>query len=195
MESMSGWEVCGEADNGRAAIEMVGQLKPDIVIMDVTMPELNGLEATRIIKRDYPDTEVLVCSGHESEDMIRQVFEAGARSYIVKTEEQHVFESALRCLANHKSYFTPFVGEVLFNKFLNPKKAGEETPEVGRLTARERQIVQLLAEGKSNKEVGEVLGISVKTAETHRASSMRKLQLKSFSELVRYAIRNHLIAA
>jgi DNA-binding NarL/FixJ family response regulator len=194
VELQPGWSVCGEAATGREAVEMVERLRPEIVVMDVQMPELNGLEATRQIKKLVPETEILMFTGLETEELVRQVFEAGARSYILKTDGKDQLEAALRALAAHKPYFTTQVGEVLFAKFLTDKKSGEDTGD-GRLTEREREIIQLLAEGSSNKEVADVLGISVKTAETHRASIMRKLKFESFSDLVRYAIRNHIISA
>jgi DNA-binding NarL/FixJ family response regulator len=176
-------------------VALVEKLQPDIVVMDMTMPELNGLEATRQIKRRWPDVEVLIFTGIETEELIHQVFEAGARSYIVKTDAQKVLVTALQALAQHKPFFTSYVGEVIFSKYLNGKTATEAKPETGRLTEREREIIQLLAEGKSNKEVATMLGISVKTAETHRAAIMRKLDLPTFSDLVRYAIRNQIIQA
>jgi len=195
VELLPGWEVCGEASTGREAVEMVERLQPQIVVMDVTMPELNGLEATRQIKKIAPTTEILMFTGLETEELIRQVFEAGARSYILKTDGREQLEAALRSLAAHKPYFTTQVGEILFAKFLHGKPRAEEEPTEGRLTDREREIVQLLAEGASNKEVADSLGISVKTVETHRAAIMKKLKFKSFSDLVRYAIRNHIISA
>jgi DNA-binding NarL/FixJ family response regulator len=197
IETMEGWEVCAEVQNGRDAVLEVGRIRPEIAVLDMGMPELNGLEATRQIRKMSPETEVLIFTGHETEELVHQVFEAGARSYILKTDGKDQLEAALRALAEHKPYFTTQVGEILFSKLLHKKKApeNEESVTVGRLTDREREIVQLLAEGKSNKEVADVLGISVKTTETHRAAVMKKLQLKAFSELVRYAIRNHIISA
>jgi len=195
IEGMPGWVVCGEAVDGRAAVQMAGELRPDIVVMDVGMPELNGIDATRQIRKIRPETEVLMFTAQEAEDLVRQVFEAGARSYILKTDGKEQFEAALRALAKHKPYFTTGVGEVLFAKFLRGKKTAAEEEGEGRLSNREREIVQLLAEGRSNKEVAGVLGISVKTVETHRAAVMRKLKFNAFSDLVRYAIRNHLVSA
>jgi two-component system response regulator NreC len=194
VELQDGWSVVGEAATGREAVEMAEKLRPEIVVMDVQMPELNGLEATRQIKKSIPETEVLMFTGLETEELVRQVFEAGARSYILKTDGKEQLEAALTSLAAHKPYFTTQVGEILFAKFLTGKPKNEDTGE-GRLTDREREIVQLLAEGRSNKEVADTLGISVKTAETHRAAIMRKLKFLSFSDLVRYAIRNHIISA
>ena len=194
IESMPGWIVCGEVETGRAAVASALQLNPDIVVMDVSMPELNGLEATRQIKKACPNTEVLMFTGQETEELVHQVFEAGARSYILKTDAVASLREALRALAEHKSYFTTEVGQILFDRFL--RKKGETTEPVrGRLTAREREIVQLLAEGRSNKGVADALGISVKTVETHRSTIMKKLDFQSFSDLVRYAIRNHIISA
>lgn len=195
VESMPGWMVCGEAETGRAAVQMAEQLRPDIVVMDINMPEMNGLDATRLIKKTCPETEVLIFTGNETEEIIRQVFEAGARSYIFKTDGMDQFAAALRSLSLHKPYFTTEVGEVLFSKFLNKKAGVAEDPYEGRLSAREREVVQLLSEGSSNKEVATRLGISVKTVETHRSTIMKKLKLSAFSELVRYAIRNHIISA
>jgi DNA-binding NarL/FixJ family response regulator len=197
IETMEGWEVCSEVETGRDAVSEAERLHPEIAVLDMTMPGLNGLEATRQIRKASPETEVLIFTGHETEELVHQVFEAGARSYILKTDGKDQLEAALRSLAEHKPYFTTQVGEILFAKLLSKKKsaASEEPATTGRLTDREREIVQLLAEGKSNKEVADILGISVKTTETHRAAIMKKLQLKAFSELVRYAIRNHIISA
>jgi DNA-binding NarL/FixJ family response regulator len=196
VELMDGWEVCAEVATGREAVDAAEKMKPQIAVLDMTMPELNGLEATRQIRKVSPGTEVLIFTGHETEELVHQVFEAGARSYILKTDGKEHLEAALRALAAHKPYFTTQIGEILFAKMLHGKKGtGAESSGTSRLTDREREIVQLLAEGKSNKEVADMLGISVKTAETHRAAIMKKLQLKAFSELVRYAIRNHIISA
>jgi two-component system, NarL family, response regulator NreC len=197
IETMDGWEVCAEVTSGREAVQAAERLRPQIAVLDMTMPDLNGLEAARQIKKVAPETEVLIFTGHETEELVHQVFEAGARSYILKTDGKEQLEAALRSLAEHKPYFTTRVGEILFSKLLGKKKSAEneDSSVPGRLTDRERETVQLLAEGKSNKDVANILGISVKTVETHRATIMKKLKLKAFSELVRYAIRNHIVSA
>ena len=192
IEKRPEWEVCGEAGDGRTAVALAGKLQPDIAIIDLAMPELNGLEATRQIKRDLPNCEVLVFSGDEDEKLIHDVFAAGARSYIVKADVNAHLVAAIEALSQHKHYFTTKTSDVVFARYLDGKGASAGG---GELTPREREIVQLLAEGRSNKEVAAVLGISVKTAETHRATIMHKLDFSSFAELVRYAIRQKIIQA
>jgi len=194
IEREPGWEVCGLASTGREAVAQASELKPDIVIMDMTMPELNGLEAAIQIKRRLPRTEILMFTAHETDDLIRNAFEAGVKSFIFKSEAHHFLVEAIESLARRKPFFTAKVSEILFSKILNRAGGTRDEAEAGqRLSAREREIVQLLAEGKSNKEVAETLTISVRTAETHRASILRKLNLDSFAQLVRYAIRNKII--
>jgi len=166
------------------------------VVLDMGMPGLNGLDAARQIKKHCPNTEILAFTGIEEEKLIHQMFEVGARGYLLKTDTRDTIQAALKALAQHKSYFTTRIGEVLFARFLHGKEnVGQSEAEPGRLTPREREIVQLLAEGKSNKEVSAMLGISMKTAETHRATIMKKLSMDSLASLVRYAIRNNIIAA
>ena len=189
-----GWEVCGEAADGRKAVALAEQLAPDVVVLDIGMPELNGLDAARQIKRVLPQTEVLIFTGEESEQLIHDVFAAGARSYILKSDIGPHLVAAIRALGEHRHYFTSRISEVVFARYLaGASGAGKDKAEG--LTPREREIVQLLSEGKSNKEAGALLGITVKTVETHRAAVMRKLRLDSFADLVRYAIRNKIIAA
>jgi DNA-binding NarL/FixJ family response regulator len=173
---------------------MVEELKPDVVVMDISMPELNGLEAVRQIVKIAPRTEVLVLTMHESEDLVREVLEAGARGYLLKSDASRQLISAVEALRIHKPYLTSRVNEVVLTGYLGGKPLKGETSG-GRLTPREREIVQLLAEGLTNKEIANTLNISVKTAETHRTNIMRKLDLHSVSELVRYAVRNHIIEA
>ena len=192
IESEWGWEICGEAAEGRKAVSMALEMKPDIVIVDVSMPELGGVEVTRQIKRDLPETEVLVFTGQESETLVHQLLAAGARGFVLKSEAAACLIPAIKALCEHKPFLGAHVSGIVFEQYLKSATQPKEAAPDG-LTPREREIVQLLAEGKSNKDVGSLLGISVKTAETHRAAIMRKLGFEAFSELVRYAVRNHIV--
>ena len=196
IERQENWEVCGVAATGREAVAQALALEPDIIVLDMTMPELNGLEAAIQIKRQCPGTEILMFTAHETDDLIRQAFEAGVKSFIFKTEAHHFLVEAIESLSRHKPFFTAKVSEILFSNILNRAEGTRSATEPGqRLSAREREIVQLLAEGRSNKAVADTLGISVRTAETHRASILRKLNLDSVASLVRYAIRNKIVEA
>jgi DNA-binding NarL/FixJ family response regulator len=196
LEKEADMRICGEAVNGREAVALARELKPDIAVLDIEMPELNGLEATRQIKQSVPETEILIFTGHETEELVHDVFQAGAKSYILKTDVGKYLVSAIRKLAQHHTFFTSRISEIVFARYLKGGGSiARREPASDRLTGREREILQLLAEGKSNKEVATILGISVKTGETHRAAIMRKLGLDNFSDLVRYAIRNHIIEA
>jgi DNA-binding NarL/FixJ family response regulator len=196
LESEPGWEVCGEATNGRQAVSEARRLAPDLVVIDIGMPVLNGLEAIRQIKAERPETECLVLTLHESEQVVHEVLTAGAHAYVLKSDTGDRLVSAVRALQEHAAFFTPQVEAIVLAGYLRPREtAVQPTRLPSRLTAREREVVQLLAEGKSNKEVGGALGVSVRTAETHRTNIMRKLELHSISELVRYAIRNGIVVA
>ena len=196
LEPHPGWEICGEATTGREAVAKAEQLKPSIVILDISMPDLNGVDAAKRIKKVSPDTEVLIFSAHYSDQLIREILEAGVRGYIVKSDSDRDLVIAVESLSKKKPFFTSRATEVMLTSFSDggPKQDPSE-PLRDRLTTREREIVQLLAEGKSSKEVASSLNISVKTAETHRANIMRKLQIHTVSELVRYAIRNQIVEA
>jgi DNA-binding NarL/FixJ family response regulator len=193
LESREDWEVCGEATDGRAAVEQALKLKPDVVIMDLLMSELNGLEATRQIRRGLPDTEVLVFTMQETLELIREALTAGARGYVLKSEPGHRVIEAVEALSQHQPYFAPVVSETLLNAFLTNGVEREHVSAFNVLTERERVVIQLLAEGKGNKEVASSLGISHKTVESHRSAIMRKLGLHSIAEIVHYAIRNKLV--
>ena len=190
-----GWEVCAEAKTGREAVALAEQLNPEIVVMDISMPDLNGLEAARRIRKSLPKTEILILTLHFSDQLVRDVVDAGVRAYIMKSDADKDLVTAVEALANHRSFFTARAADVLLDRFINHNNAPDSHLLANRLTSREREILQLLAEGKSSKEVAVALGISVKTAETHRANIMRKLELHSVSELVRYAVRNQIIEA
>lgn len=194
IETKKGWEVCGEVRTGAQAVAKAKELKPDIAILDITMPELNGLEAAKRIQKVSEKTEILMLSVHYSDQLIREVIDAGIRGYIVKSDSDRDLSIALDNLANHKPFFAPRVTEVILNSSSGGTSPRTEGPR-SRVTSREREIIQLLSEGKSSKEVAVLLNISVKTAETHRANIMRKLQIHSVSDLVRYAVRNQIIEA
>jgi DNA-binding NarL/FixJ family response regulator len=196
LTSRPGWEVCAEAKTGREAVTLAEQFKPEVVVMDVSMPDLNGLEAARQIRKSLPRTEILILTLHFSDQLVREIVEAGVRAYIMKSDADRDLVAAVEALSNHRPFFTARAADMLLDGFRRPKTdIDPDTVIRNRLTAREREIVQLLAEGKSSKEVAVSLGISVKTAETHRANIMRKLELHSVSELVRYAVRNQIIEA
>jgi DNA-binding NarL/FixJ family response regulator len=196
LETNPAWKICGEATTGREAVAKSEKLKPDIVILDISMPDLNGVEAARRIRKASPNSEVLVLSMHYSDQLIREVVDAGVRGYVMKSDCGRDLVIAVETLAKHQPFFTPYVTDVILSK-LNPRGPVTEIPELirERLTSREREIVQLLAEGKSSKLVASSLGISYKTVETHRANIMRKLELHTVTELVRYAVRNQIIEA
>lgn len=187
------WQVCGEATTGYQAVEMAISLRPNIAILDLTMPQLNGLEATRQIKKAVPAVEILIFTMHESERLIREVLAAGARGYLLKSDASHHIIAAVEALAKHKPFFTWKASETMLESFLMGSTAAESGAPGDPLTAREREIVQLLAEGNSSKKISSLLGISVKTVDTHRATIMRKLDAHSIVDLVHYAIRNNLI--
>jgi len=197
INSEEDMEVAWSATSGRDAVRLATKHMPDVVILDLGMPDLNGMDATRQIRKLCPDTKILIFTMHETERLVQEVFQAGAQAYVLKSDAGKLLLKAIRAVMGGEHFFSSRVNEVIFEGFLrsaSAKPGKESTPE-GRLTARERETVQLIAEGKSNKEVATVLGISVKTAETHRAAIMRKLNLHSLSDLVRYAIRNDIIQA
>jgi DNA-binding NarL/FixJ family response regulator len=193
LESHAGWEVCGEAADGREAIEKAGKLKPDVAVIDIGMPLLNGVEVTRRIRTAAPETQILILTMHESDNLVQQVVEAGARGYILKDDADRILIAAVDALRQHKPYFSTRVSSVVSSEDLSANPKAEPRAPRSRLTPREREILQLLAEGKSNKDVASLLGISVNTAEAHRANIMLKLDLHTVAELVLYAIRNNII--
>jgi len=194
LESRPGWEICGEAVDGQDAIRKAADLKPDIVVLDISLPGLNGLEATSRILKESPESEVLILTMHHSEELAQQVIKAGARGYVLKSDADQSLVAAIDKLSQHQTFFTSRVAEFVLDSGArgeNERHAVEDPSR--RMTSRERQIVQLVAEARSTKEVASHLGISVKTVEAHRTNIMRKLRLRSVSELVRYAIRNGIV--
>ena len=195
LESHEGWEVCGEATNGRDAIEQCQPLRPDVVVMDLSLPGLNGLDAIRQILKDAPRTEVLVLTMHHSEELARDVLQAGARGYVMKSDADENLIRAVDSLRQHKPFLTSTITGFVLDDYVRRGDAAQPDLAPVGVTSREREIIQLIAEGRSNKEAAATLGISVKTIETHRGNIMRKLRLRTTSDLVRYAIRNKIVQA
>jgi DNA-binding NarL/FixJ family response regulator len=192
LSSKPGWVICAEAATGREAIAKAEKHRPNLVVMDIAMPELNGLEAIRSISKMLPKAEFVVLSVHYSEQLVKEVIEAGAHAYVLKSDADQDLVLAVEALANHRSFFTAGAAQILLDGALK-----KDSIPVGltcrRLTSREREIIQLIAEGRSSKEVANELGISTKTAETHRANLMPKLELHSAADVVRYAVRNTMV--
>lgn len=186
------FSICAEASDGREAVEYAVKHKPDVAVLDISLPILNGIDATRQIRRDAPDTEILIFSMHDSEDLIREVLRAGARGYLLKSDADEHIVNAVETLMRHRPYLSKQISEMLFDTFVDNREVGAVSAT---LTAREREVVQLVAEGNSNKAIARQLEISVKTVETHRSAAMRKVRVRSTAELVRYAVRNKLIQA
>jgi DNA-binding NarL/FixJ family response regulator len=194
LAEVRGWTVVAEASNGRKAVDLVREFHPDIAILDLSMPELNGLDATRQILEIDAVTRVLILSAHESEQLTREVLKAGAQGYVLKSDAGRVLVTAVEALLDGRPFFTSKIGQLVLDGYLRgaPVETDSSMPA---LSSREREIVQLLAEGRSNKEVARVLGISVKTAETHRSNIMRKMEFGSLADLIRFAVRNKIIDA
>jgi DNA-binding NarL/FixJ family response regulator len=194
LEAESSFEVCGEARDGREAVKEACRLAPDVVVLDFSMPGLNGLEATRRIRKALAKTEVLVLTAYDSEQLARALLNAGALGYLSKADADRDLVVAVQSVFERRPFFNSRVARMVLEGYL---KQVANTVPVGEfpypLTAREREVLQLLAEGKSNKEVGSVMGITINTAETYRAALMRKLGLDSLPDLVRYAVRNRVI--
>jgi DNA-binding NarL/FixJ family response regulator len=195
LQSHEGWEICGEAKDGRQAVEMAKELKPDVVILDVGMPNLNGLAATRQLAQQSPQPKIIVLTITDSDQVIREALAAGARGFVLKSDAARDLVSAVEALQRNRMFFTPRVNDMVLAGFLDKgytAPAGE-TPKLPKLTPRESEVIQLLAEGKSSKEVACLLDLSTKTAETHRSNIMRKLDFHSIRDLVVYAIKNDII--
>lgn len=199
LESHPGWEVCGEAKDGRETVELAVSLKPDLVLLDIGMPNLNGLEAARQILAIFPDVAILILTMHDSDNVVREVLRAGARGYLLKSDAGRDLVAAVEALQLQRTFFTTRVSQMVLDGYLDRQtgNAGAISMDDGRtensLTSREREVIQLLAEGKTSKEVAVTLNLSVKTAETHRTNLMRKLGLHSVADLTRYAVRNGIV--
>ncbi len=191
LESHVGWEVCGEARDGREAVELASRLKPDVLVLDIGMPNLNGLDTARQILATRPEARILILTIHDSEQVVREVLAAGARGFLLKSDAGRDLVAAVEAVQHRRTFFTPKVAQMLLDGYLRPQQS--ETLDRGVLTPREREVIQLVAEGRSTKEVASALSLSVKTAETHRTNLMRKLDLHSVADLTLYAVRNGIV--
>jgi DNA-binding NarL/FixJ family response regulator len=201
LESHPGWEVSAEARDGREAVEFAESIRPDLVVLDIGMPNLNGLEAARQILAASPNVPILILTMHDSDQVVREVLRAGARGFLLKSDAGRDLVAAVEALEMNRTFFTTKVSQMVLNGYLdreNPDSREEvneqrEDDAAPVLTSREREVIQLLAEGKTSKEVAVALHLSVKTAETHRTNLMRKLGLHSVADLTRYAVRNGIV--
>jgi DNA-binding NarL/FixJ family response regulator len=195
LEAEPGWEVVAKASNGREAIDAVSKTKPDVLVIDLAMPELNGLTATREILRLFPELGVVLLTMHNTDQSVREVLESGARGYVLKSDAEQDLVAAVKAVAAGKPFFTANITEIVLKGYLNRTAISEPAKALSGLTTREREVVQLLVEGKGNKDVALAMHLSVKTVEAHRSNINRKLAIRSTSDLVRYAVRNGIVSA
>lgn len=192
LENHAGWEVCGEARDGREAVASVSELEPDVILLDIGMPNLNGLDAARQILSIMPEARILILTVHDTEQVVREVLAAGARGFVLKSDAGRDLLAAVEALQHRRTFFTSKVAQMMLDGYLRPPADNEASTQCI-LTPREREVIQLVAEGKSTKEVATALSLSVKTAETHRTNLMRKLDLHSVADLTLYAVRNGIV--
>jgi DNA-binding NarL/FixJ family response regulator len=190
LEEHAGWEICGEAKDGREAVELAATLKPDILLLDIGMPNLNGLDAARQVLAATPEARILILTIHDSEQLVREILAVGARGFLLKSDAGRDLVAAVEALQQRRTFFTPRIAQMMLDGYLRPPGEGD-TSSV--LTPREREVIQLVAEGKTSKEIAAALNLSVKTAETHRTNLMRKLNLHSVADLTLYAVRNGIV--
>lgn len=192
LEDHPGWEVCAEAKDGREAVALAASLNPDVLLLDIGMPNLNGLDASRQILGITPDARILILTVHDSEQVVREVLATGARGFLLKSDAGRDLVAAVEALENQRTFFTPKVAQMMLDGYLRPHEQSEPAAHT-LLTPREREVIQLVAEGKTTKEIASALSLSVKTAETHRTNLMRKLDLHSVADLTLYAVRNGIV--
>ncbi len=192
LEDQPDMSVVGEAEDGRMAAHMAAELRPDVVLMDIAMPRLNGLEATRQIKRDHPEVAVLMLTMHDNEEYVRQVLAAGASGYVLKRAAASELVAAIRAVHRGEAVLSPGITRVLIQDLIGRDSAEHEAAGDD-LTPREREVLQLIAEGYTSKEIAEMLSLSVKTVQAHRASLMQKLDLHDRGDLIKYAIQKRII--
>jgi DNA-binding NarL/FixJ family response regulator len=193
LESHANFEICGEAKNGQEAVDKAIVLRPNVAVLDISMPEMSGLDAARQIRSQVPETQILIFTVHDTDSLVRDVLDAGAQVYILKTDAADHLIAAVEAIARHDLYFSAGISKFVIDSLIkSPENESGPPPELP-LTVRETEIVRLLAHGASNKEVAGSLFISVRTVETHRRTILRKLEITSVAELVRYAIRCRLV--
>lgn len=194
LTSRRGWQVCGQASNGREAVDKADKLNPDVVVLDFSMPELNGLEAACQIRKRMPQTEVLILTMYEDGQLIQKALAAGARACVLKSDANELLIQAVATLAQHKTFLTPKVSRIVTERLMQlASKARSRAPATQELPPREREVLQCVAEGKSSKQIASHLGLNVKTIEAHRAHLMQRLRLHSVPDLVLYAVRNKIV--
>jgi DNA-binding NarL/FixJ family response regulator len=192
LQSHPGWQICGEATNGAQAVDLAAQLNPDLIVLDISMPELGGLDAAQLILQRNEKQKILFLTMVDSDELVRKALEMGIRGFVQKSDAARELVSAIEALERNGTYFTSRIAQMVLDGYLDQDRS---RPNRGQslLTNREREIVRLVAEGKSTREISALLGVSAKTAETHRSNIMRKLKLHSVSELILYAIRNGIL--
>ena len=193
LRSHAGWEICGEAADGRDAVEKCRQMKPDLLILDICMPKLNGVDAARQILKDNPAQRILILTDVHSEQVVRDCLDAGVRGWVFKFDGTDDLVTAVESLQRNKFTFSPRVSDLIMDCYLQRHRVSPAAAKAPRLSPREREVVQLVAEGKTSKEVAVILNVAVKTADTHRSNILLKLKLHSIAELVLYAVRNEIV--
>lgn len=191
IDAHQGWEVCGEAADGQQALEIAMREKPDVAVLDLSLPLLNGVALTRRLRQDCPATGVLLFTMHDDDETVCGALAAGARGYVLKTDSEQHLEAAISALGANRPYFSSMVSEMLLDAAMNERKRWR----LESFTTRELEVAQLIAEGNSNKKIARLLGISIKTVESHRAAAMRKAGVSTAAEFVRFAIKHNLIQA
>jgi DNA-binding NarL/FixJ family response regulator len=191
IEAHHGWEVCGEAADGQQALEIALNERPNVAVVDVSLPILNGIALTRRLKQECPAVSVLLFTMHDDDETVSGGLAAGARGYVLKTDSERHLEAAISALGANRPYFSSLVSEMLLDAAVNDRKRSR----LESFTIRELEVAQLIAEGNSNKQIARLLGISIKTVESHRAAAMRKADVRTAAELVRFAIKHNLIQA
>jgi DNA-binding NarL/FixJ family response regulator len=193
LGSHEGWEICGQVADGRDAVEKCRQLRPDLLILDICMPKLNGMDAARQILKNNPAQKILVLTDVRSEQVVRDCLDAGVRGWVFKVDGTDDLVAAVEALQRNRSSFSSRVSDLIMDCYLKRQRAGPAAAQAPRLSPREREVVQLVAEGKTSKEVAVMLNVAVKTVDTHRSNLLVKLRLHSIAELVLYAVRNEIV--